>query len=261
MSSNQRHIAEKLDLSDPESLWRKEMKIVVDKFTELLPTIRHLLCGHGDMAARKALPEKFLELSAALEVHVRQLQTSLEQLHQRKAEWESALLSRSGDGDLDRLDHQVHNLLEETSRATQELESTQNKNDQDSQALRPLQLQVRNAKAELHRAQEEDNSICQSQADEIGRLRELEILLQAQERYLIQREEALTVWSQEFEDCLKPKEIDLEHRVSDMGRAQAEHKEILQQVQSREIAMAKTEEEQEKTSLERTDLKIQLAYA
>lgn len=53
----------------------------------------------------------------------------------------------------------------------------------------------------------------------------------------------------------------MEHRVSDMGRAQAEHKEILQRVQSREIAMAKTEEEQEKTSLERTDLKIQLAYA
>lgn len=255
MSSNQRHVAEKLDLSDPESPWRKEMKIVVDKFTELLPTITHLLCGHGDIATRKALPEKFLELSAALEVLVHQLQTSLEQLHQRKAEWKSVLLSRSGD--LDRLDRQVHNLLEETLRATKELESTQNKNDQDSQALRPLQLQVRNAKAELHRAQEEDNSIRQSQADGIGRLRELEILL----RYLIQREEALTVWSQEFEDCLKPKEIDLEHRVSDMGRAQAEHKEILQRVQSREIAMAKTEEEQEKTSLERTDLKIQLAYA
>ena len=160
MSSNQRHVAEKLYLFHPETPWRKEIKIVVDKFTELLPTIRHLLCGHGDTAARKALPEKFLELSNALEVLVQQVQTSLEQLHQRKAEWESALRSRTGD--LNRLDRQVHNLLEETSRATKELESIQNQKDQESQALRPLELQVRNAEAELHRAQEEDDSIRQS---------------------------------------------------------------------------------------------------
>ena len=259
MSSNQRHVAEKLDILDPESPWRKEMKIVVDKFTELLPTIRHLLCGHGDTAARKALPEKFSEFSAALEVLIIQLQTSLEQLHQRKAEWDSALLSRSGD--LDRLDYQAHNLLEETSRATKEPESIQNQKDQESQALGPLQLQVSNDEAELHRAQEEDDSIRQSQADETRRLRELEILLQTQEQYLIQREEELTAWSQEFEDCLKAKETDLEYRESDIERAQAEHKEILQEVQSREIAVGKTEEQQENTSLERNNLKTQLAHA
>ena len=69
------------------------------------------------------------------------------------------------------------------------------------------------------------------------------------------------MWSQEFEDYLKAKQIDLEHRESDVERGQAEHKEILQQVQSREIAVGKTEKEQEKTSLERTNLKTQLAHA
>ena len=259
MSSNQRHVAEKLDLLDPESSWRKEMKIVVDKFIELLPIIRHLLFGPGDTAARKALPEKFLELSGALEALVHQLQTSLEQVHQRKAEWEAALQSRSGD--LGRLDRQVHDLLEETSRATKELENIQTQKDQEIQTLRPLQLQVNNAEAELHRAQGEEDSIRQSQADEIRRLRELEILLQAQEQYLIQREEELTAWSQEIEDCLQAKETDLERRESDIEQAQAEHQEILQQVQSREIAVGKTEEEQEKASLERTNLKTQLAHA
>ena len=68
MSSNKLHVAEKLNLLDPQLPWRKEMKIVLNKFTELLPTIRHLLCGHGDMADRKELPENFLELSTALEV-------------------------------------------------------------------------------------------------------------------------------------------------------------------------------------------------
>ena len=261
MSSNQRHVAEKLDLLDPDTPWRKELKIVVDKFTELLPRIRHLLFGfgNGDPADRKALPEKFLQLSGGLDAIVQQLQTTLEQLRQRKAEWESAIQSRTGD--LDRLDHQVHNLLEETSRTSKELESIQYQKDQESQALRPLQLQVRNAEVELHRAQEEDDSIRQSQADETRRLRELEILLQAQEQYAIQREEELTVWSQEFEDYLKAKEIDLEHRESNIERAQVEHKEILRQVQSREIAVGKTEEEQEKTSLERTNLQTQLAHA
>ena len=259
MSSNKLHVAEKLDLLDPQTPWRKEMKIVVDKFTELLPTIRHLLCGHGTLQNRKVLPEKFLELSGALEVLVNQLQASLEQVHQRTAEWESAIRSRTGD--LGRLDHQVHNLLEEASRATKELESIQNQKDKESQALRPLQLQVGNAEAELHRAQEEDDSIRQSQADETRRLRELEILLQAQEQYLVQREEGLTVWSQECEDCLKAKEVDLDHRESDMERARAQHKEILQQVQVREFAVGKTQEEQEKTSLERANLKTPLAYA
>ena len=183
----------------------------------------------------------------------------MEQVHQRKAEWESSIRSRTGD--LDRIDRQVHKLLEETSRATKELENIRNQKDQESQTLRPLQLQVRNAEAELHRAQEEDDSIRQSQADEIRRLRELEILLQAQEQYLIQREEELTVWSREFEDYLKAKEINLEHRESDMERAQAEHKAILQQVQYREIAVGKTEEEQENAPLERTNLKTQLAHA
>ena len=259
MSSNKLHVAEKLDLLDPQTPWRKEMKIVVDKFTELLPTIRHLLCGHGTFQDRKVLPEKFLELSGSLEVLVHQLQASLEQVHQRKAEWESAIRSRTGD--LGRLDLQVHNLLEEASRATKELESIRNQKDQESQALRPLQSQVRNAEAELHRAQEEDDSIRQSQADEIRRLLELEILLQGQEQYLVQREEALTVWSQECEDCLKAKEVDLEYRESDMERARAEHKEILQQVQAREIAVGKTQEEREKISLERTSLETQLAHA
>lgn len=190
---------------------------------------------------------------------VHQLQASLEQLHQRKAEWESALPSRTGD--LDRLDHRVHNLLEETSRATEELESIQTQKDQEDQALRPLQLQVRKAEAELHRAQEEDGSIRQSQADEISRLRELEILLQAQEQYLIQREGELIVWSQEIDDCLKAKEINWEHRESEMGRAQAKHSEILHQVRSWGIAVGKTKEEQERTSLERTNLKTELAHA
>ena len=69
------------------------------------------------------------------------------------------------------------------------------------------------------------------------------------------------MWSQEREDCLKAKEVDLEDRRSDTERARAEYKEILQQLQAREIALGKTQEEQEKMSLERTALKTQLAHA
>ena len=254
MSSNKLHVAEKLDLLDPQTPWRKEMKIVVDKFTELLPDIRHLLCGHGTPQDRKVLPEKFLELSGSLEVLVQQLQTSLEQVQQRNAEWESAIRTRTGD--LGRLDHQVHNLLEETLRASKELENTQHKNDLESQALEPLQLQVTNAEAELHRIQEEDALIRQSQAEEGRRLQELESGLDSQEQSLIQREEELTERSQKFDDFQKAKENDLEDGKTDLERAQ-------EQLESREIAVSRTEAEQSKakTSLEKTSLDMRYAYS
>ena len=106
--SSQQHVAEKLDLLDPESPWRKDMRVVVDKFTEKLPLIKNLLCGPGDDAAQRELPEKFPILSATLEELTLQLQSSLDELRQRKAEWESALLSRSGD--MARFDRQVQDL-------------------------------------------------------------------------------------------------------------------------------------------------------
>lgn len=261
MSSNQLHVAEKLDLLDPDTPWRKELKIVVDKFTELLPFIRRLLFRDGDPADRKVLPERFLQLSGGLDAIVQQLETALEQLRQRKAEWESAIQSRTGD--LDRLDRQAHKLFEEQLRATKELESTQNKNDLESQALRPLQLQVSNAEAELHRAQEEDDSIRQSRAEEERRLHELETGLDDQEQSLIQREEEHMERSQLFDDFQKAKEKDLEDGKLAMERAQAKHKEVLQQLQFREIAVARTEGEQSKakTSLEKISLDMRYAYS
>lgn len=254
MSSNQRHVAEKLDLLDPDTPWRKELKIVVDKFTELLPHIRRLLFRDGDPEDRKVLPDRFLQLSGGLDAIVQQLETALEQLRQRKAEWESAIQSRTGD--LGRLDRQVHRLFDEQLRATKELESTQNKNDLETQALGPLQLQVNNAKAELHRIQEEDASIRQSRAEEARRLQELETGLENQEQSLIQREEEHMERSQQFDDFQKAKEKDLEG-------AQAKQTEILQQLQSREIAVARTEGEQSKakTSLEKLSLDMRYAYS
>ena len=127
--------------------------------------------------------------------------------------------------------------------------------------MRQLQLQVGNAEAELHRTQKEDDSIRQSQADETRRLWELEILLQAQEQYLVQREEEIILWSQEYRDYLKSMEANLDHRLSDMKRAREGHKNISQQVQAREIAVGKAQEEQEKMSLERANLKTQLTHA
>ena len=86
MSFSRCHLAEKLDLLDPESTWRKDMRIVVDKFTKLLPEIRDLLCSPGDAVAHRELPEKFPMFSATLEEVILQLQTSLVELRQRKAE-------------------------------------------------------------------------------------------------------------------------------------------------------------------------------
>ena len=220
MSFSQCHVAEKLDLLDPESTWRKDMRIVVDKFTELLPKIRDLLSSPGDAVAHRELPEKFPILSTALEEVILQLQISLVELRQRKAEWESALLSRSGD--MARLDSQVRDLLEETLKATRKLESIQHQNEQERQALEPLQLQVKQAEAELHRAQEEDASNRHSQGDETRRLQELEIRLQNQEQYLIQREVELTEWSQKCEDYLRAKDGEIEKLTQNILQTKSE---------------------------------------
>ena len=220
MWTNQRHVTEKLDLLDPGSTWRKDMRIVVDKFTKLLPEIRDLLCSPGDAVAHRELPEKFPMLSAALEEVILQLQTSLVELRQRKAEWESALKSRTGD--MAQLDRQVRDLLEETSKATRGLERIQHQNEQERQALGPLQLQVKQAEAELHRAQEEDASIHHSQMDETRRLQELEIRLQNQEQYLIQREVDLTDWSQKCEDYLRAKDGEIEKLTQNIPQTKSE---------------------------------------
>ena len=220
MSFSQWHVAEKLDLLDPASTWRKDMRTVVGKCTELLPEIRDLLCSLGDTAAHRELPEKFPMFSAALEEVILQLQTSLVELRQRKAEWESALKSRTGD--IARLDRQVRDLLEETSKATRELERLQHQNEQERQALEPLQLQVKQAEAELHRGQEEDASIRHSQMDETRRLQELEIRLQNQEQYLIQREVELTEWSQKCEDYLRAKDGEIEKLTQNILQTKSE---------------------------------------
>ncbi len=261
MNSSQGHVAEKLDFLDPECSWRKDMKIVVDRFTELLPLIKGLLCGPGDAAAQRELPEKFPIFSAKLEELILQLQSSLDELRQRKAEWESALSSRSGD--MARLDRQVQDLFEETLRATEKLESRKSQTTQEGHALESLQLRVKNAEAELQRAQDEDASIRQSQANETRRLLEAEIRLQDQEQALLQREEALTERSQKFEDYQRAEEKYLEDKKLAMEQAQVEHQKVLQEVQTREIAVGKTENEQEKakTSLEKTSLDIKSAHS
>ena len=243
MWTNQRHVTDKLDLLDPESQWRKDMRTVVDKFTELLPHIKHLLCGSGDWDDQKELPKKFPRFSATLEEVILQLQTSLAELHQRKTEWESALKLRNGDMAV--LDRKVHESLEKIFESTKELESIQHKTEQERQALEPLQLQVKQAEAELHQAQEK---ICG---------------FQDQERSLQQREEELTERSQKFEDHRRAKGKDFEDRKSNMEQAQAEHKEVLHQLQSREIVVGKTEEEQAraKISLERASLDMKSAHS
>ena len=220
MWTNQRHVTEKLDLLDPESQWRKDMRVVVNKFTKLLPDIRDLLCSPGDAVAHRELPQKFPIFSATLEELIVQLQSSLVELRKRKSEWDSALLSRNGD--ITRLDRQVRDLLEETLRATENLESIQHQNEQERQALEPLQLQVRIVEAELHRAQEEDASIRRSQADETRRLQELEIRLQAQEQSLIQREEELTEWSQKCEDYQRAKDGEIEKLTQNILQTKSE---------------------------------------
>ena len=220
MWTNQRHVTVKLDLLDPESQWRKDMRIVVDKFTEMLLEIRDLLCSPGYTAARRELPEKFPRFSATLEELILQLQSSLVELRQRKAEWETALLSRSGD--MARLDRQVRDILEETLRATRELEGIRHQNEQKRQALEPLQLQVKQAEAELHRAEEEDASIRHSQADETRRLQELEIRLQDHKQSLIQREEALTEWSQECVHYLSAEDSEIEKLNQNIEQAKSE---------------------------------------
>ena len=50
---NHHHVTESLDLLDPASKWRKDMKTVVEKFTEVLPHIRDLLCSNGDKEDRE----------------------------------------------------------------------------------------------------------------------------------------------------------------------------------------------------------------
>ena len=208
MWTKQRHVTENLDLLDPESTWRKEMRIVVDKFTELLPEIRDLLCSPGDASAHRELPEKLPMLSTALEQVIFQLQKCLVELRQRKAELESTLKSRTGD--MAWLDRQVRDHLGETSKAPRGLERIQHQNEQERQVLEALQLQVKQAEAELHRTQEEDASVRHSQMNETRRLQELEIRLQNQERYLIQREVELTEWSQKCEDYLRAKDGEIE---------------------------------------------------
>ena len=121
-----------------------------------------------------------------------------------------------------RLDRQVRDLLEETLKATRELESIQHQNEQERQALEPLQLQVKQAEAELHRAQEEDASIRHSQVDETRRLQELEIRLQNQEQYLIQREVELTEWSQKCEDYLRAKDGEIEKLTQNILQTKSE---------------------------------------
>lgn len=220
MSSNRCHVAEKLDFLDPESTWRKDLRIVVDKFTGLLPDIRDLLCSPGDAVAHRELPEKFPMFSATLEELILQLQSTLVELRQRKADWDTALLSRSGD--IAGLDRQVRDLFEETLRATRELERSQHQNEQERQALEPLQLQIKQAEAELHRAQEEDASIRHSQVDETRRLLELEIRLQDQEQSLIQREEELTEWSQECVTYLRAKDGEIETLTQEVLQTKSE---------------------------------------
>ena len=243
MWTNQRHVTEKLDLLDPESQWRKDMRIVVDKFTELLPHIKHLLCASGDWDDQDELPKKFPRFSATLEEVVLQLQTSLAELHQRKAEWESALKLRNGD--MARLDQQVHGLFDQILESTKKLESIEHKTEQERQALEPLQLQVKQAEAELHQAQEKIRGF------------------QDQERSLQQQEEDLAERSQKFEDHRRAKEKDFEDRKSNMEQAQTKHREVLQQLQSREIAVGKTEEEQARAKiiLEKTSLDMKSAHS
>ena len=217
---NHRHVTEKLDLLDPASKWRRDMKTVVEKFTEVLPHIRDLLCSNGDKEDKEQLPVKFPRFSAALEEVILQLQSNLVELSQRKAEWESALKSRTGD--IARADRQVLDLFEKTLKATEELESIQHKTDQERRALEPLQSQVKTAEAELHRAQEEDASIRYSQVDETRRRREFEIRLQAQEQSVIQREEELTEWSLKFEDYQKAKHGEIEKLTQNILQTKSE---------------------------------------
>ena len=148
-------------------------------------------------------------------------------------------------------------------RATKKLESIKNHNEQESNTLQSLRLQVTSAEAELQRAQEEDASIRTSQADETLRLLEAEIRLQDQEQALLQREETLAERSPKFEDYQRAEEEDLEDKKSTMEQAQAKHQKVLQEVQSREIAVGKTEKKQEKakTILEKRSLNKESAHS